>query len=826
MVRGFLFLLLAAGSLARAQQPSLLATDFFSCFTQTQGNLTVTQVVVDHPQFSRALHIRTNGTSANPWDTRVRCFDTLAAHRNDTILVTFWMRTTASPAGWGSTEFVLEKGADPWTKSGDTIVTAQADWKKMQIPFSMLEDYGNGSFAGGANTYNLSFWVNFPGQEIEIGGFSILNYLSTSFWDLGLDNWPYDGYAPDAPWRAAAAERIEEIRKADIAVVVRDEQGNPVGNAPVKVKMKRHAFGFGTAVAGARLLDQSADGGEYRAHILKMFNKVVLENDLKWPDWEGSRQTALSALEWLRSNGITDIRGHNLIWPGRAYLPRDVQNMLLAVPVNQAALRTRINEHFRDEMTATLGKLTEWDVLNEPYTNRDVQAVLGDREMAEWFKLARQLDPAVKLFVNDYNILEAGGTDLPHQDGFYNIAKFIMDNGGPVDGLGLQSHFGLNLTPPELVWEILDRFAQLGKPLEVTEFDINILDERLQAAYTRDFLTAIFSHRAVSGFLMWGFWEGAHWAPNASLIHLNWSTKPNYDAWMDLTQTQWWTNAEGTTGADGVFRTRGFLGDYDIDVNGQTLPLTVARGQVNYLPVGRQTAGTFTAEGVVNAASFQRGPVAPGEIIEIWGSGFGPQELALGTYVEGQLVTAGGDTKVYFDGVAAPFIHALTDRAAVVAPYSLSGSTNVEVEYLGTKSAAVTLPVAPAAPGIFCWNDGTPLAVAVSYNLDGSVSLNRQVAVDRGGYLEFYITGEGQTAPAGIDGKLPVYPNNPRPALPIEVKIGGVKCEDPYNWAGQIYSGVLQINARVPEDVQTGEVALEVKVGDASAQAGVTVRVR
>jgi endo-1,4-beta-xylanase len=145
--------------------------------------------------------------------------------------------------------------------------------------------------------------------------------------------------------------------------------------------------------------------------------------------------------------------------------------------------------------------------------------------------------------------------------------------------------------------EVLDQFAAFGKDLQVTEFDINIPDEQIQADYTRDFLTLCFSHPAVKGFLMWGFWEGAHWLPRGAMIRKDWTKKPNYDVWNDLLFHQWWTDVSGATGADGIFRARGFLGDYEVDVtvNGdtRTIPLTV---QSNAEPAYATTGMVSTPE--------------------------------------------------------------------------------------------------------------------------------------------------------------------------------------------------------------------------------------
>lgn len=305
--------------------------------------------------------------------------------------------------------------------------------------------------------------------------------------------------------------------------------------------------------------------------MLELFNKVVLENDLKWPQWEANRRRALDGLAWLRAHGITDIRGHNLVWPGWKWLPRDLR----ALAATPEALRARVNRHIAGEAGAVRGLVTEWDVVNEPYSNRDLQKILGDGVLADWFHRAREADPHAILYINDYSILTRGGGDTAHQDHYYKTIQDLDRQHAPVQGIGMQGHFNASLTPPARVLEILDRFAKLGKRIQVTEFDIDIDDEQLQASYTRDFMTAVFSHPAVDGFLMWGFWEGRHWRPRGAMFRRDWSPKPNAGVYRDLVFHRWWTDTQGRTGADGVFRTRGFLGDYEIEAAGKTVNTTL-----------------------------------------------------------------------------------------------------------------------------------------------------------------------------------------------------------------------------------------------------------
>jgi uncharacterized protein (TIGR03437 family) len=392
----------------------------------------------------------------------------------------------------------------------------------------------------------------------------------------------------------------------------------------------------------------------------------------------------------------------------------------------------------------------------------------------------------------------------------------------------MQSHFSTGaLTPPPRVLEVLDRFAQFGKDIEVTEFDVNITDEQLQADYTRDFLTACFSHPSLKNFMLWGFWQGDHWRPNAAMFRTDWSTKPNYDVWRNLVYGQWWTDVQGATGPDGVHRTRGFLGDYDVDVtvNGQTqtLPLTAVAGQPNYALAGKQNAGNLAA--VTNAASYAAGVVAPGEIVSFWGSGFGPSTIAYANFENGGWASVAGDTRVLFDGVPAPMIFSVSGQLGVIVPYGVSGATNVQIEYLGTRTNTLAVPVAAASPGIFCYLEGggKGQAVAVNYYRDGTSAFNKERAATRDSIVSFYITGEGLTTPAALDGKLPDFPY-PRPALPVRITFGGVESTCPDNFMGLVYAGEMQINACVPPNAPVGPaVPLVVTIGTVSSLSDVTV---
>ncbi|MDQ3621580.1 MAG: endo-1,4-beta-xylanase [Verrucomicrobiota bacterium] len=566
----FTLALLSLVALGQAQTPfSLLPSNTVSAFTYSGGAASNREVVgVAGMPFTSAQRLRTptpnDGTSGAEYRYRIRANISAAVAQGDRIRATFWARCVEPEAGYAFTRLILERNNSPWTKSISKIVHVNRSWQKFQVSFTMAESYS----AGAAS---IQFWLGYDLQQIEIGGISVLDYRTTQ---PPLDPVSYQGREQDAPWRAGAAERIEQFRKGDLTALVTDSAGNPVPDAWVSARMYRHAFGFGSAVVASRLLGTGTDNQIYQGKVRELFTKVVFENDLKWPQWESNRQRPQDALAWLWSNGIWRVRGHTLIWPNWNRLPANVQtdyNQILASEGREAAdawLRDRINYHIWDEAWTLAGWLEDWDVVNEPYTNNQVINILGRDEMAGWFQRAREVDPYARLFFNDYGILSNGGSDYFKHRYYFNTIPYLEGLGAPIEGFGMQGHFGSVVTPPETLLAVLDRFAAAfpGKPLQVTEFDIDTTNETLQADYTRDFMTLVFSHPAVNSVLMWGFWQGSHWKPNAAMYRTNWSIKPNGEAYNDLLFNQWWTNADGLTDGNGQYGVRGFLGDYEVTV--------------------------------------------------------------------------------------------------------------------------------------------------------------------------------------------------------------------------------------------------------------------
>ncbi len=529
--------------------------DAFNPQLPDASHATLSVISVAGQPFTRGLRIRTLRVPPNAWNLQLHTLVSQPVGKGDILAGEIWLRQAALGAASGAVvELVFERAGDPFTKSLERLLGESAgQWQRFRFAFASAEAYAAGQA-------QLNLRLGYQIQTIDLAGLVLTNHgRSRPLADFPNDV-TYPEREPAAPWRAEAESRIEQHRKANLTVEVRDALGNPVPGALVSARQTRHAFPFGSAVPADLLLASGAPANAFRRVVTNWFTRAVLENDLKWPVWEANRAQALAGVRWLRQHGL-DVRGHTLIWPSTKYLPADVP-ALLAQP---EALRRRIRDHFTDVLGSLAGQCVDWDVVNEPYTEHDVMDVLGTGEMKTWFEHARALDPAARLYLNDYNNVDAF-PGSPHAEGFFEIARSLLQQGAPLDGLGFQCHLAGYLPPLSQVYRSIDRFAALVPEVSITELDVTCPDPATQADYLRDVTTVAFSHPKTRAILLWGFWEGRMWNSSAALFRTNWTLKPNGIAWSNLVFRTWWTTTNLATDASGRALVRGFKGNYEIDV--------------------------------------------------------------------------------------------------------------------------------------------------------------------------------------------------------------------------------------------------------------------
>lgn len=237
----------------------------------------------------------------------------------------------------------------------------------------------------------------------------------------------------------------------------------------------------------------------------------------------------------------------------------------------------------------------------------------------------------------------------------------------------------------------------------------------------------------------------------------------------------------------------------------------------------------------VPGSNLQPGGIAPGEILTLFGSGLGPATLTKGAAgTNGLYPTQLAGTSVTFNGTAAPIIYTSTGLVAVVAPYEITGAStaNIVLTYQGSSFTA-SMPVVRAAPAVFTANS-TGLGQAAALNQDLTVNSAANPA-HRGSTIVLYVTGAGYTTNP-VDGQIASTSCGiaclPAPLLPVSVKVGSQFVTPSYAGAApSLIAGVMQINVPIPATVLTGDVLVQVLVGNVDptksfpSQSSVTIAV-
>lgn len=236
----------------------------------------------------------------------------------------------------------------------------------------------------------------------------------------------------------------------------------------------------------------------------------------------------------------------------------------------------------------------------------------------------------------------------------------------------------------------------------------------------------------------------------------------------------------------------------------------------------------FSVGAVTNAASGVQGPVAPGEIVTVFGDKIGPATLTQFTAANGAIGNQLANAQIFFNGIPAPLLYVSAGVSAAVVPYGIAGATSVDVSvrYQGNTSSVTTFPAAPVAPGIFT-ADSTGSGQAAAVNGDGTLN-KASTPVRIGGFISLYISGAGQTTPNGTDGRILAAAPFPTVIAPVQVTIGDKPAVVSYAGATPTsVSGLTQVNVQVPVGITAGPaVPVQVTVNGVSAQSGVTIAVQ
>ncbi len=484
-----------------------------------------------------------------------KCATSLPIHKQSVksgrvFLLSFSAKTTKSSLETGEAKInLLFKQSESYKNNIVSTQSISSKWQQYYIPFQSDINIDQ-------KNLGIILHYGFKPQAFLIKDIKFELFTEgTKFEALPKTEIVYKGMKPDAKWRKEANARIEKNRKSDFKVQFL-KKGKAISNKNIGIKLIKHDFPFGAAINAK---DVVANNKKYKS-FKKAFDLAVFENDLKIKSlrWQKKKDQLIEAISILKSDKIA-IKGHVLIWPGFNYLTPEIKEN----KDNPKKVNNLIEEHVSSLLKLTKNKISHWDVVNEAYSNRDLQKITGSEDILyNGFKTTKELQPLAKRFINEYGIISKGGLDSKKQEWYYNLIKRIDKNtGGLVDGIGIQSHIGSDLTPPEKVLEILDYYGTLNKKISISEFTMDIQEPVIREQYTRDFMIAAFSHPKVSEFLFWGYVEDDR--RKVDIYKKDFTLGAMGKAYFSLINDVWKTDFISKTNDEGTILGNGFYGTYE-----------------------------------------------------------------------------------------------------------------------------------------------------------------------------------------------------------------------------------------------------------------------
>lgn len=220
--------------------------------------------------------------------------------------------------------------------------------------------------------------------------------------------------------------------------------------------------------------------------IARHFSTLTCENEMKPESLYDEHQR----FDFSRADIIADyareramlLRGHTLVWhnqtPGWFFC--DGQRRLEA-----DELLARLRIHLETVLSRYRDITCCWDLVNEAISDNgpDIlrespwRAILGDRYLETIFRLAREIEPEMSFFYNDYNEV------VPEKRArIIQMLRELKSAGVAPDGIGLQCHWNIYYPGRDAIRETIEDFAGLGMKIHITELDLSVYRSKEEVA--------------------------------------------------------------------------------------------------------------------------------------------------------------------------------------------------------------------------------------------------------------------------------------------------------------------------------------------------------
>jgi endo-1,4-beta-xylanase len=378
--------------------------------------------------------------------------------------------------------------------------------------------------------------------------------------------------------------------------------GTPLAHQDAVLAQKSHKFLFGSnwgessvAYANGKLSGRDKALAEQRnEYFLQLFNQVTLP--FYWARFEPQRgqpqtQQILNTAHWYREHNCI-VKGHPLCWHT---LTADWLLEMGPHEILQAQLA-----RIRRDVSDFRGVIDTWDVVNEavimPIFDRYDNGItrlcmeMGRIELIKaMFEETRACNPQAVLLLNDFDVSPA-----------YDIlVEGCLAAGIKIDVIGIQTHMHQGYWGVERTRSVLERFERFNLPIHFTENTIvsgqlmppEIVDlndyqvdewpstpegEARQAEEVVLHYKSLMANPAVEAITWWDITDGGWLKAPAGLLRQDQTPKPAFKALEKLIKGEWWLSpVKMATDAAGQLSFTGFLGEYELELEGKKIPFHV-----------------------------------------------------------------------------------------------------------------------------------------------------------------------------------------------------------------------------------------------------------
>lgn len=393
-----------------------------------------------------------------------------------------------------------------------------------------------------------------------------------------------------------------EHRKAKRVVYVKDICGVPLANQRLQLRQTKHEFLFGCGAFDMVAYTNPREGMDISFLQDRVDKWLALFNYGTLPFYLGAyepvegkpqQESRMNAANFLKKNDVT-VKGHPLCWH-TAWA-----NWLMEY--DNKTILDKIIQRIDRDVKAFTGVIDMWDVINEvvimPVFDKYDNAVTRVCKeigrvgiIKETFDAARTANPDATLLLNDFNTSES----------YAELINDCLDNGVPIDVIGIQSHQHQGYWGAEKLYQVLERFERFGKTIHFTENtfvsgdlipahieDLNDFQvpewpstpegEQRQADQAEEMYRILFAHPLVEAITNWDYTDGMWLKAPSGMLHADNTIKPVYERLMKLIKGEWWTECEVCTDENGRVELEGFKGDYVLELDNRSVKLKITSG--------------------------------------------------------------------------------------------------------------------------------------------------------------------------------------------------------------------------------------------------------